>query len=665
MIGQTVSHFRITDELGAGGMGVVYQAEDLNLDRSVALKFLPPHLTADEGAKARFMHEARAASSLEHPSICSIFEFGETDDGRTFMVMPCYEGRTLADRLEEGPLAVDEAMGVFRQMAQGLAKAHSQSIVHRDIKPANIFLTDDGHAKILDFGLAKLSGQTKLTAEGTTLGTVAYMSPEQSRGEEVTAATDIWSLGAVLHEMLDGQPPFGGDNPHAVMYAIQQTDPAPLADINPAVPEDTLILVDRMLDKDPGRRIGWDSEELSLALGPVDFRLSPQPWYKDWRGAVAALAVLCLAAALVVQPWKSAGPISAIAVLPFDNLSGDESQEYYADGMTGQLISKLGGLRIFDRVISKRSVMQYKGESMLLEEIGSDLGVQAIVEGTVLLLEDRVQVTAFLLDAARDKQLWTDTFDEPVANIMDIQGRIVMAVAQAVRRELDPAAQARLRAMGTVNPVAHKACMRGYEWLDKQTNLEELELAAEYFERAITADSTYALAHAGLGEALTQLTHKPGPPAPEHLARTRQIIDRALELDPDLAEAHATRAHFLWEHQFKFAEAEKAFHRAMELNPSLALNHAIYAYYLGTVGRFDEAAAAARKAIELDPSSMWIHSVLIHPLALAGRYEEAHAQIEALKRNTPVAGQTGMDLDPVRLPGEMGGRPGPVRGPGP
>ena len=328
--------------------------------------------------------------------------------------MPCYEGQTLADRLEKGPLAVDEAMGVFRQVAQGLAKAHSQGIVHRDIKPANIFLTEDGHAKILDFGLAKLGGQTKLTAEGTTLGTVAYMSPEQSRGEEVTASSDIWSLGAVLHEMLAGKPPFRGDNPHAVMFAIQQTEPAPLADFRPEVPEDTLALVERMLEKDPAQRAGWQSEEMTRALDtPLDFSPPGKPWYQGVTGAIAALAALCLIAVLIVQPWNSSGPITAIAVLPFDNLSGDESQEYYADGMTGQLISKLGGLRIFDRVISKRSVMQYKGESMPLAEIGSDLDVQAIVEGSVMLLEDRVQVTAYLLDAARDKQLWTDTFEEP------------------------------------------------------------------------------------------------------------------------------------------------------------------------------------------------------------------------------------------------------------
>jgi TolB-like protein len=360
-----------------------------------------------------------------------------------------------------------------------------------------------------------------------------------------------------------------------------------------------------------------------------------KPWYRRGPGVAAGLAAVLVALLFIIQPWKTGDAITAIAVLPFENISGDEDQEYYADGMTGQLISKLGGLRIFDRVISRRSVMQYKGESMSLVKIGSDLGVQAVVEGSVMLLDDRVQVTAFLLDAARDRQLWTDTFDEPVANIMDIQKRIVTAIARAVRQELDPAAQERLREMGTVNPDAHKACMRGYEWLDKQGTYEELELAAQYFEEAIAADSTYALAYAGLGESLTQLTHTFEVPSPEHLERTRTVIDRALELDGELAEAHATQAHFLWEHQFEFEEAEKAFLKAMELNPSLALNHAIYSYYLGTVLRFDEAAAAARKAIELDPSSLWMHSVLIHPLILAEQYEEAFDQIEATRKKYP------------------------------
>ena len=634
MIGQTISQFRITSELGAGGMGVVYEAEDTRLDRTVALKFLPPHLTADDSAKVRFMHEAKAASSLEHPSICSIFEFGETEDGRTFMVMPRYEGQNLADRLEAGPLEINEAQEIFRQVGQGLAKAHSQGIVHRDIKPANIFLTADGHAKILDFGLAKLGGQTKLTAEGSTLGTVAYMSPEQSRGEELTPKSDIWSLGAVFYEMLAGQPAFGGDHPNAVMYAIQQAEPKPLTDLRPEVPEDTLTLVDRMLAKDVQERVDWDGEELSQALGPVDFRIKSLPWYKDWRGAAAALVVLCLAAALVVQPWKGTGPISAIAVLPFDNLSGDETQEYYADGMTGQLISKLGGLRIFDRVISKRSVMQYKGKSMPLAEIGSDLGVQAVVEGSVMLLGDRVQVTAFLLDAARDKQLWTDTFDEPVANIMDIQGRIVMAIAQAVRRELDPAAQNRLRDMGTVNPVAHKACLRGFIGLEGGSG-EEWPVIKEYFNQAIAADSTYALAWAGLAEWLVRSTHTSTGPPPGILEQAREAVDRAIELDPDLAEAHMTRGHLLWEHLFEIPEAGKALDRAIELNPSLAYAYGMRAYYFESLGQYEESVAAARKTIELDPKFGFMHTVIFQPLMLAGKYEEALAHIENTRQKFP------------------------------
>ncbi len=619
-------------------MGVVYRAEDTRLDRTVALKFLPPHLTADSAAKTRFIHEAKAASSLEHPAICSIFEIDETEDGKTFMVMPCYEGQTLAERLEEGPMAVDQAMEIFRQTAQGLAKAHSQGIVHRDIKPANIFLTEDGQAKILDFGLAKLAGQTKLTQEGTTLGTVAYMSPEQARGEAVTEQSDIWSLGAVLYEMLGGKPAFGGENPHAVMYAIQQIDPAPLSETRSDIPAGALSLVAGMLEKDPALRLGWQAGQLAEILGePGMFRAMTRskPWYRRGPGVAAGLAVVLVALLLIIQPWKTGGAITAIAVLPFENLSGDEKQEYYADGMTGQLISKLGALRIFDRVISRRSVMQYKGESMDLAQIGSDLGVQAIVEGSVMLLDDRVQVTAFLLDAARDRQLWTDTFDEPVANIMDIQRQIVMAIARAVRLELDPAAQERLRNMGTVDPEAHKACMRGYEWLNDQTSKEENELAVRYFEDSITADSTYALAWAGLGEALTQLTHYDEAPTTEHLERTRDAINRALELDPDLAEAHWTNGHFLWEHQFEMDAADRAFQKGRDLNPNLAMQQLIYSYYLQSMGRYDEGAAVVKKAIDLDPNSLWIQLTIFFPLTLAGRYDQALDQIEQVKRNFP------------------------------
>ncbi len=399
MIGKTVSHYRILEKLGEGGMGVVYKARDIKLDRLVALKFLPPQISADEDEKKRFIHEAKAASALDHPNICSVYEINETPEGQLFISMGYYEGKTLSEKIRDGPLPLDEAFEIARQIAEGMKKAHGKGIVHRDLKPANVMLTDDGTVKIVDFGLAKLRGMSRLTKTGTTMGTVAYMSPEQTMGKEVDQRTDIWSLGVILYEMLAGKAPFRGDYEQAVTYAIINEEPEPLSKSRPDIQSGLENIVSHALAKNPANRY-QTMEEFLADLRAVAEGLKPLKARRQWaRGkfvgmrlayVYAGLAVLAILFALNVAGVRDLllkksreSIIRSIAVLPFANFSGDPSQEYFSDGMTDELItslSKIGALK----VISRTSTMPFKGTKKSMREIAATLGVDGVLEGSVL-----------------------------------------------------------------------------------------------------------------------------------------------------------------------------------------------------------------------------------------------------------------------------------------
>ncbi|MFQ5710063.1 MAG: protein kinase, partial [bacterium] len=370
-----ISHYKILERLGSGGMGDVYKAEDTKLKRTVALKFLPPELTRDQEAKNRFVHEAQAASSLDHPNICTIYEIDETQDGQMFIAMACYEGQSLKERIEHGPLPIDEALRIAIQIAQGLTKAHSKEIVHRDIKPANILTTEDGQVKIVDFGLAKLSGRTVLTQEGTTLGTVAYMSPEQAQGGEVDHRTDIFSLGVLLYEMLTGQPPFKADYDQAIIYSILHESQEPVTGLRTGVPMELERIVNKCLEKQPSERY-QQVNELAVDLR----RLKKETKSKETvtrtgvrsklqkkrvhsfvlTGTILGVLILAAVGYFFFKPTKTdvTTQRKMLAVLPFENL-GPPEQEYFADGLTEEMISRLAGIRALG-VISRTSIIQYK-----------------------------------------------------------------------------------------------------------------------------------------------------------------------------------------------------------------------------------------------------------------------------------------------------------------
>ncbi|MCH7549431.1 MAG: protein kinase, partial [Candidatus Krumholzibacteriota bacterium] len=437
MIGQTISHYRVLEKFGEGGMGVIYKAEDTRLRRTVALKFLPPELTRDERAKKRFVHEARAASALQHNNICTIHEIDETPDGQLFICMDWYEGETLKEKIAGGPLAVDDAIDSMIQAAEGLAKAHERGLVHRDIKSANLVITSDGVVKILDFGLAKLAGQSKITKTGATVGTVAFMSPEQARGEDVDHRTDIWSLGVVIYEMLTGRLPFRGDHELAVTYQIVHEDLEPVSDLRPEIPPELERIVVKCLEKNPSDRY-QNLDEVLADLGRMKGIPVEKPVKSPLRYAVPVLVVLAAALLVVIlTPFElSINPDEGtreirLAVLPFVNL-GEPDDEYFADGITDEIISKLAVIQGLS-VISRTSSMKYKHSDKGLREIGRELGVDYVLEGTIRWDKsgesERVRITPQLINVSDDSHLWAENYERAMTQIFVVQSDIAGKIA--------------------------------------------------------------------------------------------------------------------------------------------------------------------------------------------------------------------------------------------
>jgi serine/threonine-protein kinase len=582
MIGQTVSHYRILEKLGEGGMGVVYKAQDLKLKRTVALKFLPPELTRDKSAKTRFIHEAQAASALQHHNICTIHEIDETPDDQLFISMDCYQGETLKDRIARGPLAVEEALDIASQVAAGLSKAHEAGMVHRDIKPANIMVTTDGVVKLLDFGLAKLAGQTKLTKIGTTVGTVSYMSPEQARGEEVDARSDIFSLGAVFYEMLTGAVPFPGDHEAAVLYGIIHGEPKPVSDFRSDGPAELGPILKKLLSKVPSDRYemlgdfladirAFKEHKEALVGTPLDRRAR-----RRWRnlGLAMAAAVIIVAAGIILIRsifTTHPGKIDSIAVLPLDNLSKDPGQEYFADGMTEALITDLAKIGSI-RVTSRTSVMRFKGSQESLPEIARALGVHAVIEGSVLLVGDRVRISAQLLDAAKDRHIWADSYERDVRDVFAVQQEVARAVAAAIRVRLTPTETASLRNAAQVDPKVHETYLRGrYYW--NQRTRDGLERSVEYLKSAVELDPSFAPGYAALAEAyIVMVTYGYGD-LRDLYALASHCGEKAIEIDGELSPAYAALAGVKVFSEFDYPEAERLYEKAIALDPSNSTAH--------------------------------------------------------------------------------------------
>jgi len=608
MIGKVVSHYRILEKLGQGGMGVVYKAEDLRLKRTVALKFLPRELTMNPDAKARFVHEARSASTLEHPAICNIHEIDETEDGRLFICMACYDGEPLNARIAEGPLEAAEAVDIAIQVAQGLAEAGSHGIVHRDIKPGNILLTAEGAVKIVDFGLAKLAGATRLTRTGATMGTAAYMSPEQVRGEELDHRSDIWSLGAVLFEMLTGETPFTGDTELTVMYSIMNSDPADLVGDRRDVSPELRRVISRMMARERSDRYTDASEVVEALRALAGGEVTRAPY----EGSVTS---------------ASQRPVPSIAVMPFVDMSADGDQEYFCDGMAEEIMNALTHVEGL-RVVARASAFAFKGRNEDIREIGRKLRVSTLLEGSVRKSGSRMRVTAELVNVQDGFRLWSERYDRDVEDVFAVQDDISLAIVDKLRVRLVTDDRKRLLKKHTADIEAYNLCLKGRFFWNTRTE-ENLRRAIDHYERAIARDPEYALAYAGLADCYIVLPDYSSVAPKVACPKAKDAAMRALEIDPELAEAHASLALVRTTFDWDWEGAEREFERTIEINPSYATAHYWFALHLMWMGRMDEAIERIRKARELDPLSLVINRNLAQICIFARRYDEA---IDALKR---------------------------------
>ena len=599
MIGRTIFHYKILEKLGEGGMGVVYKAEDTKLKRTVALKFLPPELTRDPEAKKRFMQEAQVASALDHPNICTIHEINETEENQIFICMSYYEGETLKKKIEHGPLTLKEAIGIAECIARGLVKAHEMGIVHRDIKPANILVTADDQVKILDFGLAKLAGQTRLTRTGTTLGTAAYMSPEQTRGDEITPRTDIWSLGVVLYEMLTGRLPFKGDYDQAVLYSIMNEPPRLIGDLRSGVPFELEQVVTKALAKDPDERYEQAGDILS-DLGSIKRTIE---------------------AKIENEKTGETEPVPSIAVLPFVNMSPDPENEYFGDGLAEELINALTQLKGL-HVAARTSAFTFRGRETDIREIGKKLDVSTVLEGSVRKAGNRLRITAQLINIADGYHLWSERYDREMEDIFAIQDEITAAIVEQLKVELIGKQKETIVKRYTENLEAYDLYLKGIYYWNKLTP-NGFERSSECFEMAIEKDPHYALAYAGLADSYWYSSLWGNLPPRRTYPKAREAAKKAIEIDDTLGEAHASLASVHAFYDWEWETAEREFKRAIELAPDSSHTRVYYSIFLNGRRRHDEAVFQARKAQELDPLSSLCNTHFAHRLWQARRYDEA------------------------------------------
>ena len=686
MIGKTISHYKIIEKVGEGGMGVVYKSEDSKLKRIVALKFLSQQALGAQEEKTRFFHEAQAAAALNHPNICTVYEIDDAE-GQTFIAMEYIEESSLKAKIESGPLHLREALDISIQVAEGLQEAHEKGIIHRDIKSANIMITQRGQAKIMDFGLAKLAGRTKVTKAGMTMGTVAYMSPEQAQGLAVDQRTDIWSLGVMLYEMVTGQLPFGGEFDQAVVYSLIHEEPEPMTALRTGVPMELERIVYKCLAKSPEERyqhadeLAADLQKLRRESGipknvPVQKVQKPEFSMKKTNkislpvGILLSVAVLIIAIVFfrddILKPRGSdteisnmAGWENSIAVLPFDNISADPEQEYFCDGMTEQIISNLAKLSRL-KVISRTSVMRYKSTDKTIPEIGKELNVAHILEGSVRKFGDRIRVTAQLISTKDDFHLWTENYDREYKELFELQDDVSKTIADNLLTTLSGEETLAVKSNVPNNIKAYEYYLKGRYYHHSKgleaastgkSPEEQLKIAEELLKKAIKLDPGFADSYASLADVYNTIYNwfdmsKDEEERYWHLQEA--YLDTALTLNPNSAEAHFVR-HFMYHSKakeyYEAGEYEKFEHasrlmydfiiRTIKLNSNHSMAYSRLGNFLRERGLVHLAIKYCNKAIELNPLNIvfYVDRAIWH--TSLGDYKKAEEDYEKALKIAP------------------------------